>query len=93
MRRDSDEDGSQFSEGVWFVNLAPISDPELVISAIAVGLAMTIFESSLSSKYFGQQLELPILQELGRVLMVVLSVSLAPRRGRRTAWAAMPATV
>jgi Ni/Fe-hydrogenase subunit HybB-like protein len=44
------------------------------ISAIAVGLAMTIFESSLSAKYFGWQLELPILQELGRVLMVVLCV-------------------
>jgi Ni/Fe-hydrogenase subunit HybB-like protein len=44
------------------------------ISAIAVGLAMTIFESSLSAKYFGRQLELPILQELGRVLVVVLSV-------------------
>jgi Ni/Fe-hydrogenase subunit HybB-like protein len=44
------------------------------ISAIAVGLAMTIFESSMSSKYFGRQLELPILQELGRVLFVVLSV-------------------
>ena len=44
------------------------------VSAIAVGLAMTIFESSMSSKYFGQQLELPILQELGRVLVVVLSV-------------------
>ena len=44
------------------------------ISAIAVGLAMTIFESSMSSKYFGRQLELPILQELGRVLVVVLCV-------------------
>ena len=28
----------------------------------------------MSSKYFGRQLELPILQELGRVLVVVLSV-------------------
>ena len=35
---------------------------------------MTIFESSISSKVFGRALELPILQELGRVLMVVLSV-------------------
>jgi len=35
---------------------------------------MTIFESSMSSKYFHRQLELPILQELGRVLMVVLCV-------------------
>ncbi len=44
------------------------------LSAIAVGLAMTIFESSLSSKHFGLQLELPVLQELGRVLVVVLGV-------------------
>ena len=35
---------------------------------------MTIFESSMSAKYFGRQLELPILQELGRVLVVVLWV-------------------
>ena len=44
------------------------------LSAIAVGLAMTIFESSMSAKHFGRQLELPILRELGRVLLVVLSV-------------------
>jgi Ni/Fe-hydrogenase subunit HybB-like protein len=44
------------------------------LSAIAVGLAMTIFESSMSAKHFGRQLELSILQELGRVLVVVLSV-------------------
>jgi len=35
---------------------------------------MTIFESSMSAKHFGRQLELPILQELGRGLVVVLSV-------------------
>jgi Ni/Fe-hydrogenase subunit HybB-like protein len=55
----------------WYSPLLPVF---FFISAIAVGLAMTIFESSLSSKHFGQQLELPILQELGRVLVVVLSV-------------------
>src|SRR5690349_19936224 len=55
----------------WYSPLLPVF---FFIAAIAVGLAMTIFESSLSSKYFGRQLELPILQELGRVLMVVLSV-------------------
>ncbi len=42
------------------------------ISAVAVGLAMTIFESSLSSRAFGRQLELPILVELGGVLYVTL---------------------
>ncbi len=55
----------------WYTPLLPVF---FFISAIAVGLAMTIFESSLSSKYFGRQLELGILQELGRVLLVVLSV-------------------
>src|SRR6478672_547533 len=55
----------------WYTPLLPVF---FFISAIAVGLAMTIFESSLSSRHFGQQLELPILQELGRVLVVVLSV-------------------
>jgi Ni/Fe-hydrogenase subunit HybB-like protein len=56
---------------LWYSPLLPVF---FFISAIAVGLAMTIFESSLSSKYFGRQLELPILQELGRVLVVVLCV-------------------
>ncbi len=56
---------------LWYTPLLPVF---FFVSAIAVGLAMTIFESSMSSKYFGQQLELPILQELGRVLVVVLSV-------------------
>src|SRR5215475_12201473 len=55
----------------WYTPLLPVF---FFISAIAVGLAMTIFESSLSAKHFGQQLELPILQELGRVLAVVLCV-------------------
>jgi Ni/Fe-hydrogenase subunit HybB-like protein len=55
----------------WYSPLLPVF---FFISAIAVGLAMTIFESSMSSKYFGRQLELPILKELGRVMMVVLAV-------------------
>jgi len=53
----------------WYSPLLPVF---FYISAIAVGLAMTIFESSMSAKHFGRQLELPILQELGRVLVVVL---------------------
>ena len=55
----------------WYSPLLPVF---FFLSAIAVGLGMTIFESSLSAKYFGRQLELPILQELGRGLVVVLSV-------------------
>jgi Ni/Fe-hydrogenase subunit HybB-like protein len=55
----------------WYSPLLPVF---FFLSAIAVGLAMTIFESSLSSKHFGLQLELPVLRELGRVLIVVLGV-------------------
>ena len=55
----------------WYSPLLPAF---FFISAIAVGLAMTIFESSMSSRHFGRQLELPILKELGRVLVVVLCV-------------------
>ena len=55
----------------WYTPLLPVF---FFLSAIAVGLAMTIFESSMSSRHFGRQLELPILQELGRVLVVVLCV-------------------
>ncbi len=56
---------------LWYSPLLPVF---FFLSAIAVGLAMTIFESHMSAKYFGRQLELPILQELGRVLVVVLAV-------------------
>jgi len=55
----------------WYTPLLPVF---FFLSAIAVGLAMTIFESSMSAKHFGRQLELPIIQELGRVLLVVLGV-------------------
>ena len=55
----------------WYSPLLPVF---FFLSAIAVGLAMTIFESSMSSSHFGLQLELPVLQELGRVLVVVLGV-------------------
>jgi len=44
-------------------------------SAVAVGLAMTIFESSLSSRVFGRQLELPVLVQLGDVLLVALWIN------------------
>lgn len=44
------------------------------ISAAIVGIAMTIFESSVSSRAFGRQLELPIIVELGGWLYVSLWV-------------------
>jgi len=55
----------------WYSPLLPVF---FFLSAISVGLAMTIFESSMSSKYFGREIELPILRDLGRVLVVVLAL-------------------
>jgi Ni/Fe-hydrogenase subunit HybB-like protein len=55
----------------WYSPLLPVF---FFLSAIAVGLAMTIFESSMSSKYFGRELELSILRDLGRGLVVVLAL-------------------
>ena len=56
---------------LWYTPLLPVF---FFISAICVGLAMTIFESYMSSKAFGKQLELPLLVTLGRVLVVGLAV-------------------
>jgi Ni/Fe-hydrogenase subunit HybB-like protein len=56
---------------LWYSPLLPLF---FFISAVAVGLAMTIFESWMSSKAFGKQLELPLLISLGRVLLVVLLI-------------------
>jgi len=44
-------------------------------SAVAVGLAMTIFESTQSSRALGRQLELPVLVTLGGALLVALWVN------------------
>jgi Ni/Fe-hydrogenase subunit HybB-like protein len=58
---------------LWYSPLLPLM---FYISAIAVGLAMTIFESWHSSRAFGRALELPLLMSMGRVLAVILSVYL-----------------
>jgi len=55
----------------WYTPILPVL---FFISAICVGLAMTIFESSMSAKHFGKQLELPLIQGLGRTLLVTLSI-------------------
>jgi len=54
---------------LWYSPLLPFL---FFISAIAVGLAMTIFESHMSARHFGRHLEMPLLRELGRILVVVL---------------------
>ena len=61
---------------LWYTPILPVL---FFISAITVGLAMTIFESWHSSRAFGRQLELPLLAGLGRVLAVSLMVYLVVR--------------
>lgn len=61
---------------LWYTPLLPLL---FFVSAISVGLAMTVFESWHSSKAFGRQLELPLLAGLGRLLAVVLLVYLTLR--------------
>jgi Ni/Fe-hydrogenase subunit HybB-like protein len=58
---------------LWYTPLLPLL---FYVSAIAVGMAMTIFESWHSSRAFGRALELPLLASLGRVLAVTMSVFL-----------------
>jgi Ni/Fe-hydrogenase subunit HybB-like protein len=57
---------------LWYTPILPLL---FYVSAIAVGLAMTIFESWHSSRAFGRALELPLMS-MARVLAVVLSVYL-----------------
>jgi Ni/Fe-hydrogenase subunit HybB-like protein len=58
---------------LWYTPILPLL---FYISAIGVGLAMTIFESWHSSRAFGRALELPLLASMGRVLAVVMTVYL-----------------
>lgn len=61
---------------LWYTPLLPVL---FYLSAIAVGLAMTIFESWHSSRAFGRRLELPLAAGLARVLAVLLMVVLFVR--------------
>ena len=72
---------------LWYTPILPLL---FYVSAIAVGLAMTIFESWHSSRAFGRALELPLLASIARVLAVVMSVYLWIRvldLTHRNAWA------
>jgi Ni/Fe-hydrogenase subunit HybB-like protein len=56
---------------LWYSPLLPVF---FFISAIAVGLAMVIVESSLCQRAFGHHLELRLLEPLGRAMVVALAV-------------------
>jgi Ni/Fe-hydrogenase subunit HybB-like protein len=61
---------------LWYSPWLPLM---FYISAICVGMAMTIFESWHSSRAFNRELELPLMAGMARVLAVMLSVYLAFR--------------
>lgn len=58
---------------LWWTPLLPVL---FFISAISIGLAMTIFESTLSSRYFKRGLELDLLEKLAQAIPFVLAVYL-----------------
>ena len=61
---------------LWYSPLLPLM---FYLSAICVGLAMTIFESWHSSRAFGRQLEMPLMTGLARVLAVLLATYMSMR--------------
>ena len=61
---------------LWWTPILPIL---FFISAIAIALAMTIFESSLSSRYFHRGLETHLLEKLAAAIPFVLGLYLIVR--------------
>ncbi len=55
----------------WYTPWLPVL---FYISAIGVGLAMVIFESNLSARAFGHEIEMPLLSQLAKALFWVLAV-------------------
>jgi len=55
---------------LWYSPLLPVF---FFVSAIAVGLAMVIFESNLSARAYSREIEMPLLADLGKAMAVVLA--------------------
>ena len=54
---------------LWYSGFLPVL---FFISAIAIGMAMTIFESTMSARHFGHALEAPLIRGLSRGLLITL---------------------
>jgi Ni/Fe-hydrogenase subunit HybB-like protein len=63
---------------LWWTPLLPVM---FFTSAITVGLAMIILESSLSSRYFKRGLETHLLEKLAKAIPVILAIYLALKFG------------
>jgi c(7)-type cytochrome triheme protein len=59
--------------GLWYTPMLPVL---FFMSAIAAGLAMVIVESYLSARAFSRRLEQDLLQDLARVIVLVLAIFL-----------------
>ncbi len=56
---------------LWYSSLLPVL---FYVSAIGAGLGMVIVESHLSGRAFGRELEMDLLEPLGRAMVVVLAL-------------------
>ena len=61
---------------LWWTPILPVL---FFISAVSIGLAMIIFESSVSSRYFHRGLEIHLLEKLARAIPIVLAIYLVVR--------------
>jgi Ni/Fe-hydrogenase subunit HybB-like protein len=68
---------------LWWTPFLPVM---FFVSAVAIGLAMIILESSLSSRYFKRGLETHLLEKLAAAIPVVLGIYLVLKFGE-LAWA------
>ena len=66
-------------EKMWPITYSPLLPLYFLISAVAVGLAMTIVESTLSARAFNRSLEAPIITSLARVIPIVIITLLTIR--------------
>jgi Ni/Fe-hydrogenase subunit HybB-like protein len=66
-------------EKLWPITYSPLLPLYFLISAVAVGLAMTIVESTLSARAFQRSLEAPIITSLARVIPLVIILLLTIR--------------
>jgi c(7)-type cytochrome triheme protein len=73
--------------GLWYTPILPVF---FFLSAVAGGLAMTIFESFMSFRAFGRRLESDLLDGIARVIVVVLSVLLIWKLGNLMRRGALP---
>ncbi len=72
---------------LWYSPLLPVF---FFVSALAVGIAMTIFESAMSSRHLGHPFNLDLMSGLSRILLVILAVYAVLRvqdLSSRGAWA------